>query len=762
MAEGTQAIDIEEGASTNSVKKCPSYEVDFVGTCMVVAACAYILLHVIVHFGSDENICSTDFNPTGIVKTFTFGEISVSFVSSLLLIQRYRISSSSMDLTGDFMKRQYFNAFRISCLIHIFVLTSAIFVYFNTFNACSDPFGVELPATVWIEWCTAVPLMATMLSEGTISNVPTIRDLKLILSIFLCILFGWCASFNVSQEVGVILLGLACASYLFCAKVALFDAYRVNPIGMNTQNFIGPYNVLPESLQLNEKIRKSLVVHFIFFALPFFPIVYFCRASGVMSNELMYLVIVPLNVFAKGTFIIRAFEMSSLVIDELKSQVIVLSGRDKALKSFMRRTLHDVRIPLNTFVLGLDMMKDELNSKTSETESMMRESALFMSDTLNNVLSFAKIEEGAIEVNKELFSLSSSLERLRGTMRGLLDTKELNLAIETSKGFPREICTDQFKLEHVISNLLSNAIKFSENKSSIYISCSEGEGEKMKVESENAMEESFRSNILISIRDEGSGISEENIDKLFVPFKQIDANSTQAGGGTGLGLSIVHEMLQLLDGDISVESEVGKGTNFTINMNLICSNKRCDLPKDNPDITEIDDINDDSQLSWPPDKTNVLVVDDTASNRKILCQLLQNLKLNVLVAEDGLQAVKSVKEFEASGSNFHIIFMDNIMPNMSGLEASKELRSLGCTSIIIGITGNAMADDVKSFIEAGADLVLSKPLQFHTLKDVVKKVTKNKATHLDRQLFNEDSCVSFDIKGSAAKSGESIRAVDIV
>lgn len=108
----------------------------------------------------------------------------------------------------------------------------------------------------------------------------------------------------------------------------------------------------------------------------------------------------------------------------------------------------------------------------------MRESALFMSDTLNNVLSFAKIEEGAIEVNKELFSLSSSLERLRGTMRGLLDTKELNLAIETSKGFPREICTDQFKLEHVISNLLSNAIKFSENKSSIYISCSEGEGKK--------------------------------------------------------------------------------------------------------------------------------------------------------------------------------------------------------------------------------------------------------------------------------------------
>ena len=78
--------------------------------------------------------------------------------------------------------------------------------------------------------------------------------------------------------------------------------------------------------------------------------------------------------------------------------------------------------------------------------------------------------------------------------------------------------------------------------------------------------------------------------------------------------------------------------------------------------------------------------------------------------------MKSVKEFEASGSNFHIIFMDNIMPNMSGLEASKELRSLGCTSIIIGITGNAMADDVKSFIEAGADLVLSKPLQFHTLK----------------------------------------------
>ena len=356
----------------------------------------------------------------------------------------------------------------------------------------------------------------------------------------------------------------------------------------------------------------------------------------------------------------------------------------------------------------------------------MRESALFMSDTLNNVLSFAKIEEGAIEVNEKLFSLSSSLERLRGTMRGLLSTKELNIVIEASKGFPREICTDQFKLEHIISNLLSNAIKFSEKKSSIYISYSawnEGEGEKMKVESENAIEESFRSNILISIRDEGSGISEENIDKLFVPFKQIDANSTQAGGGTGLGLSIVHEMLQLLDGDISVESEVGKGTNFTINMNLICSNKRCDLPKDNPDITEIDDINgasvinsNDSQLSWPPDETNVLVVDDTASNRKILCQLLRSLKLHVLVAEDGLQAVKSVKEFEASGSNFHIIFMDNIMPNMSGLEASKELRSLGCTSIIIGTTGNAMADDVKSFIEAGADLVLPKPLQFHTLK----------------------------------------------
>ena len=326
---------------------------------MVVAACAYILLHVIVHFGSDENICSIDFNPTDIIKTFTIGEIFVSFVSSLMLIQRYRISSTSMDFTGDFMKRQYFNAFRISCLIHIFVLMSAIFVYFNTFNACSDPFGVELPATMWIEWITAVPLMAIMLSEGTISNFPTIWDLKLILSIFLCILFGWCASLNVSQQVGAILLGLSCASYLFCAKVALFYAYRVNPIGMNAQHFIGHYNVVPESLKLNEKIRKSLAVHFIFFALPFFPIVYFCRLSGVISNELMYLLIVPLNIFAKGTFIIRAFEMSFLVIDELKSHVVALNNRDKSLKAFMRRTLHDVRIPLNTFFLGLDMIKGD-------------------------------------------------------------------------------------------------------------------------------------------------------------------------------------------------------------------------------------------------------------------------------------------------------------------------------------------------------------------------------------------------------------------
>ena len=230
-------------------------------------------------------------------------------------------------------------------------------------------------------------------------------------------------------------------------------------------------------------------------------------------------------------------------------------------RTYLRYVLHEVRVPLNSIVLGISLLKQEASSEPNHnnTLSMMDESARFMSETLNDVLSIEKMEDGALTLKYEYFSLTKMIEGSFQALQGSALSKRINLSIDDEDYFQFNVLGDRFRLEHVVSNLVSNAIKFSPEGSNISVN----------IKSDEIKED--QREYTISVIDQGVGISKEDMAKLFVPFNQINAEDLQRGQGSGLGLVLARDIVELHGGTLECLSEPNVGTTFVIKLNLSVS-----------------------------------------------------------------------------------------------------------------------------------------------------------------------------------------------
>lgn len=215
------------------------------------------------------------------------------------------------------------------------------------------------------------------------------------------------------------------------------------------------------------------------------------------------------------------FINSKVITDNHSRQATEHIRVTKSVQSFMKHVFHEVRVPLNSLSLGMNFIKPASHEE-EEALLIMKESTAFMSNTLNDVLSMAKIEEGGMTLSVELFDSREMFSRSLLVVQGHAISKQIALNLILPDSFPTHLDGDRFKLEHVFSNLLSNAIKFSPQKSTIIVDCSSKE-----VDAE-------RSAITIDVIDEGVGMSSENVKLLFTPFMQFNANEIQRGQGTGI------------------------------------------------------------------------------------------------------------------------------------------------------------------------------------------------------------------------------------
>jgi len=288
---------------------------------------------------------------------------------------------------------------------------------------------------------------------------------------------------------------------------------------------------------------------------------------------------------------------------------------------------------------------------------------------------------------------------------------------------------DKARLSQVVRNVISNAIKFTPEKGQITVKTTwmvATVGESTNVNLQDGTTEALNQTgwIQLEVTDTGPGMTEDQLATVFQSGVQFNANKNQKGGGSGLGLFIAEGIVNQHNGTLTVDSEgLGKGSSFVCKLPVYCEPKR--QTADHLSIDSRDaSITERVSSSWLDEHTEsdlcyrILVVDDAPMNRKLLTRLLLKRGHEVDMAEDGLQAHDMVVAEMKEGRRYDTILMDFQMPIMDGPTATQKIRSIGCDSFIVGITGNVLPQDVEHFKMCGADGVLGKPFQVEELESM--------------------------------------------
>jgi len=374
-----------------------------------------------------------------------------------------------------------------------------------------------------------------------------------------------------------------------------------------------------------------------------------------------------------------------------------------------------------TAILGytdLLIEQDEATGRPrSEALQTIRRNGLHLLEIINDILDLSKIEAGRMELERVDVPLWQLLEDIRGLMRVRAEQKGIDLDIRALTPLPSHGNTDPVRLRQVLVNLVGNAIKFTE-QGRVTVS--------MAYEAIEA-----RGILHIYIDDTGIGISPEEMNRLFHPFSQADTSMTRRFGGTGLGLTISKRLIGLLGGQISVESKRGRGSRFTVTLDIgaaVPPEQRhfpCYVPPQpaaaldaaTPPAVPLEE----PQLKGPA-AGRILLAEDGPDNQRLIGLVLRKSNYEVTVAENGRIAIETYRQAAAAGMPYDLILMDMQMPEMDGYTATQQLRQLGCQVPIIALTAHAMTGDREKCLAAGCDEYLSKPIDRQQLVATIQAV----------------------------------------
>ncbi len=370
---------------------------------------------------------------------------------------------------------------------------------------------------------------------------------------------------------------------------------------------------------------------------------------------------------------------------------------NQAKSLFLAKMSHEIRTPMNAIIGFSDLLADEdLTDEQKVDINTIRESGKNLLTIINDILDFSKIEAGQLNTEIINCSLGKILNSVESMMKPQAEKKSLDFKIVESNGPPAQIRSDPTRLHQCLINLLSNAIKFTE-QGHIHIN----------VCLEDKNNEPF---IRFDVEDTGTGIPQDKQEAIFESFTQADGSTTRKYGGTGLGLTITRQLAELLGGELTLTSEVGKGSVFSL---AIPAN--VDITKQQllDRYAEKELLKRDEQAEF---SGNCLVAEDIVANQMVIKRLLEKAGAEVAVVNDGVEAVQ-----QAQSKSFDLIFMDMMMPNMNGYEATKAIRKAGMTMPIVALTADAMKGDDKKCLEAGCNDYMAKPIERKKLYEMLDK-----------------------------------------
>jgi len=396
----------------------------------------------------------------------------------------------------------------------------------------------------------------------------------------------------------------------------------------------------------------------------------------------------------ENSVLIIVIDITGITKEKEKAQAAAIAKSE-----FLANMSHEIRTPLNAIIGMANITKKSISDpdKALSSNNRVISASHHLLGLLNDVLDMAKIESGKLEIIHEPFKFLEAYHELNGIVEQRCSEKNIQYITNIDEITDTVLIGDKQRVNQVLINLLGNAAKFTPEGGRIDFSVT-------------VMEENEKGIVLhFSVSDNGIGMSNEQIEKLFIPFEQTNKEVTSKYGGTGLGLAISQNLIGMMNGIIKVESELNAGSRFYFDLFFEKGNMIIEKT-DNAKVLDLSE-------------KRVLIVEDIEINREIMAAILEETGVSIVEAEDGRAAVKTFSDFPAG--HFDLIFMDIQMPVMDGYEATRQIRLLDRPDAkgipIVAISANAFKEDVEVSLASGMNDHISKPVDEDSLMDCLAK-----------------------------------------
>jgi len=451
----------------------------------------------------------------------------------------------------------------------------------------------------------------------------------------------------------------------------------------------------------------------------------YCRFEWVhqkRDGELIPTEVTFVRVKFRGEYAVAGFirdlrELKTMIAEMRRAEVAEESSKAKS--DFLAKMSHEIRTPMNA-ILGIteiQLQDNTLPLVTREALERIYNSGDLLLGIINDILDLSKIEAGKLELSVSPFDIASLIHDTVKLNILRYDSKPIEFKLIVDENVPSNLIGDELRIKQILNNLLSNAFKYTQ------------EGQIELIMSSEPLSGGEGINLIFRISDTGQGMTAEQVRKLGDKFSRFNMEANRKTEGTGLGMNITRNLIQIMKGDIFVESTPGMGSTFTVRLpqgvtsmepigkelaeNLMKLNLKNTIKMRNAQI---------SQEFMPYGR--VLVIDDVETNLYVARGLMAPYGISIDTALSGFEAVDKIRD----GAVYDIIFMDHMMPRMDGIEATKIIRSIGYKEPIVALTANALAGQAEMFISNGFDDFISKPIDIRQLNNVLNKMIRDKQT----------------------------------